>query len=38
MCYSDPSKAKKEIGFECEKKLEDMVKDAWNFEKTNSGR
>ena len=35
-CYSDPSKAKKELGFECEKTLEDMVRDSYNFEKKNS--
>ena len=28
-------KAKKELGFICEKTLEDMVRDAWNFEKRN---
>ena len=32
-CYSDPSKAKKELGFKCTKTLEDMVKDSYNFEK-----
>ena len=32
-CYSDPSKAKAELGFECSKTLNDMVRDAWNFEK-----
>ena len=32
-CYSDPSKAKKELGFECTKTLEDMVRDSYNFEK-----
>ncbi len=35
MCYSNPSKAKEELGFICEKTLEDMVRDAWNFEKRN---
>ena len=30
-CYSDPSKAKKELGFECTKTLEDMCKDSYNF-------
>ena len=34
-CYSDPSKAKEELGFETTKTLEDMVRDAWNFEKNN---
>lgn len=31
-CYSDPSKAKEELGFVASKSLEDMCKDAWNFE------
>ena len=31
-CYSDPTKAKEELGFVCEKTLEDMVRDAWNYE------
>lgn len=31
-CYSDPTKAKEELGFICEKTLEDMVRDAWNYE------
>lgn len=30
-CYADPSKAQKELNFTCEKNLEDMCKDAWNF-------
>ena len=33
ICYSDPTKAKKELGFEPSKTLEDMLKDAWNYEK-----
>ena len=32
-CYSDPKKAKEELGFVATKTLEDMCKDAWNFEK-----
>lgn len=32
-CYSNPQKAKEEIGFVAKKTLEDMCKDAWNFEK-----
>ena len=32
-CYSNPIKAKKEMGFEAKKTLEDMCKDAWNFER-----
>ncbi len=31
-CYSNPDKAKKELNFTCEKTLDDMVKDSWNFE------
>jgi len=31
-CYSNPKKAKEELGFECKKTLEDMVRDSWNFE------
>lgn len=34
-CYSDPQKAKNEIGFEAKRTLEDMCRDAWNFEKNN---
>ncbi|MEG2348030.1 MAG: UDP-glucose 4-epimerase GalE [Clostridia bacterium] len=34
-CYSDPSKAKNEIGFEAKKSLEDMCKDGWNFQVNN---
>ena len=28
----DPTKAKKELGFEAKRSLEDMCRDAWNFE------
>lgn len=35
-CYSDPSKAKKELGFIATKTLEDMCKDSYNFIKKNS--
>ena len=31
-CYADPTKAKEELGFVANKTLEDMCKDAWNFE------
>lgn len=31
--YADVSKAKKLLNWECKHNLEDMVKDAWNFEK-----
>lgn len=32
-CYSDPKKAREELGFEAQKTLEDMCRDSWNFEK-----
>ena len=35
-CYADPKKAKEELGFIATKTLEDMCKDAWNFEKNNN--
>ena len=34
-CYSNPKKAKEELGFVCEKTLEDMVRDSWNYENSN---
>ena len=30
-CYADPSKAKKELGWEANKTLEDMCKDSWKY-------
>jgi UDP-glucose 4-epimerase len=35
VCYADPSKAEKELGWKAAFELEDMVRDAWNFEKSN---
>ena len=35
-CYSDPTKAFKELGFKTTKTIEDMCKDAWNYEKNNN--
>ncbi len=32
-CYSNPEKAKKELNFTAKYTLEDMLKDAWNYEK-----
>ena len=32
-CYSDPLKSEKELGFKTIHNLEDMCRDAWNFEK-----
>lgn len=34
-CYADPSKAYKELGWKAEKSLDDMCKDAWNWQKNN---
>ena len=34
-CYSDPSKAKKEIGFECKYGLEEMCQDSWRWQSQN---
>ena len=31
MCYADPKKAKKELGWTAEKTLEGMCKDSWNY-------
>lgn len=35
-CYANPSKALRELEWKAEKTLEDMVRDAWNFEKNNN--
>lgn len=32
-CYADVSKAEKELNWKAEKTIEDMCRDAWNFEK-----
>lgn len=34
-CYSDPTKAKEELGFVATKTLGDMCRDLWNYEKNN---
>lgn len=31
-CYSDPTKALKELGWKAEKNLDDMCRDSWNFQ------
>ena len=36
-CYSDPTKAREEIGFVAKKSLEDMCRDAWNYEHNKIG-
>ena len=35
-CWSDPSRAAKELGWKAERTLEDMCRSAWNFEKAKS--
>ena len=33
-CYSDPTKAKNELGWVAQKGIEEMCKDSWNFIET----
>ena len=35
ICFADPSKAKEKLGWETEKSLEDMCRDAWNWQTNN---
>lgn len=35
ICYADPEKARKILGWETEKNLEDMCRDAWNWQMKN---
>ena len=35
VCYADPSKAWKELGWKAEKDITDMCRDAWNWQKNN---
>ncbi len=34
-CYADPSKAKEMLGWSAKRSLEDMCRDAWNWQKNN---
>lgn len=34
-CYADPSKAKKELGWKAKRDIEDMCRDAWNWQVNN---
>ena len=34
-CYSDPSKAERELGWKAEFGLDEMVRDSWNWQKKN---
>lgn len=35
VCYADPKKAKEELGFVAKYGIDDMVRDAWNYQKNN---
>ena len=35
VCFADPSKAEKEMGWKAEKNIVDMCRDAWNWQKNN---
>lgn len=35
VCYSDPTRAKQELGWVAERGLEEMMKDTWNWQKNN---
>jgi len=35
ICFADPFKAKEKLGWETEKSLEDMCRDAWNWQTNN---
>ena len=35
ICYADPAKAKKELGWEAKKDVVDMCRDSWNWQKNN---
>ena len=34
-CWADPKKAKKDLGWEAEKTLEDMCRDSWRWQTQN---
>ena len=34
-CYADPTKASKELGFVAKYNIDDMARDAWNWQKKN---
>jgi UDP-glucose 4-epimerase len=37
ICYADPSRAEKELNWKAERNIEDMCRDAWNWQKKNPG-
>lgn len=34
-CYCDPAKAKAELGWEAQYGIDEMVRDSWNWQKSN---
>ena len=38
VCYSDPSKAMREINWKAEYGLEEMCRDSWNWERNNNSK
>lgn len=34
-CYANPTKAEKELGWRCERDLDTMIRDTWNWQKQN---
>ncbi len=37
-CYADPSKARRELGWEAQKGLDDMVRDSWLWQQHSMAR
>lgn len=35
ICYSDPSKARTELGWKAEYRIEEMCRDSWNWQRKN---
>jgi UDP-glucose 4-epimerase len=35
VCFADPSKAKNELGWAAVRRIEEMCKDSWNWQKKN---
>ena len=35
VCFADPTKARKELGWEAKFSLEEMCRDSWNWQKSN---
>ena len=35
VCYADPAKAERALGWRAEKDIADMCRDSWNWQKNN---